>query len=263
MKPGITQFVVPGSEPVAFIEQAAAAGYESVELVSRQDGPLTVDASAELIGRIKAAAASHGVELDCLAMGHVTGAFLESGEQQSLAESQIVQGLELASRLGVGCTLITLGRATAENYYEDAYAAAVQGLTRLAQHCQRIGVDIAIEFVWNGFLFSPLEFRRLLEEVGSPQIGFYFDPGNMAVFQHPQHWVRALGKHTKRVHLKDWQGRALNGGWTALLQGQVNFPIVMAELRAIGFDGSLTSEVETDLATLPQTAQAIRAIMAM
>lgn len=263
MKPGITQFVQPNSEPVAFIQEAAASGYEAVELVSRQGKPLSPTASDALLAEIRNAAAAAGIEIDSLAISHVTGAFLEAGEPQELAIAQITHGLEIAAKLGARCTLITLGRVTPANYYEDAYNAAVAGLKRLAVECERTGVDIAIEFVWNGFLFSPLEFRRLLEEVGSSRIGFYFDPGNMAVFQQPQHWVRALGKHTKRVHLKDWKGNALSGGWTALLEGSVDFPVVMAELRAAGFDGSLTSEVETSLASLPDTAAAIRKIIAM
>ena len=86
-----------------------------------------------------------------------------------------------------------------------------------------LGVAIAIEFVWNGFAFSPLEMRRLIEDVGSRSVGFYFDPGNMAVFQFPQHSARILGPHTKRVHLK-LKAAPLNGEWPALLTGTINFP---------------------------------------
>jgi len=117
--------------------------------------------------------------------------------------------------------------------------------------------------VWNGFAFSPLEMRRLLEEVGSARIGFYFDPGNMAVFQRPEHWVRILGQHIRMVHLKDWKGSALNGGWPALLKGDVDFPAVMRELRTIGYDGPLISEVSLDEASLEETCNSIKAIMNM
>lgn len=86
------------------------------------------------------------------------------------------------------------------------------------------------------FLFSPLEMRRLLDDVGSPAIGFYFDPGNMAVFQYPHHWVKILEKHIKMVHMKDWKGNALNGRWPALLQGNIEFDRVMEQLRHGSFD---------------------------
>jgi sugar phosphate isomerase/epimerase len=75
--------------------------------------------------------------------------------------------------------------------------------------------------------------------------------------------VRALGKRIFHVHLKDWKGRALNGEWTALLQGEVNFPVVMRELRQAGYQGPLVSEVSPSLASLEDTAAAMRKIAAM
>jgi hexulose-6-phosphate isomerase len=165
--------------------------------------------------------------------------------------------------LGIPWTLHTLGSFNADLYYDEAYANAKHSLTTLAKTCEKVGVGIAVEFVWSGFLFSPMEMKRFCDEVGSPKIGFFFDPGNMAVFQFPQHWVRIVGKHVKRVHMKDWKGRALNGSWTPLTQGEVNFPAVMTELRKVGYDDALISEVPASLAPLPDTAAAIRKIMAM
>ena len=124
-------------------------------------------------------------------------------------------------------------------------------------------MTIAVEFVWNGFLFSPVEMRRFMDEVGSDRVGFYFDPGNMAVFQFPQHWVRAIGDHLKMAHMKDWRGGAQNGDWTPLLEGEVDFAAVVRELRAIGYDGPMISETPPDMASLDATAEAIRRIIAL
>ena len=156
--------------------------------------------------------------------------------------------------------LHTLGRFTPELYYEDAYNNAIANLKKLSKDAERLNVTIAIEFIWNGFLFSPLEMRNLLEAIGSPNVGFYFDPGNMAVFQFPQHWVRALGHHVKHVHLKDWKGRALKGEWTPLMQGECNFPAIIQELRAAGYQGPLVSEVSESLASWEETAKTMRKI---
>jgi hexulose-6-phosphate isomerase len=137
----------------------------------------------------------------------------------------------------------------------------VQALQQIAETAEHLKVTLAVEFVWNGFLFSPLEMKHFLDEVGSAAIGFYFDPGNMAVFQYPHHWVRIVGKHIKMVHLKDWKGRALNGGWTPLLEGEVDYAAMNRELRAIGYDGPMISEVPPKLASFQETADAIRKII--
>jgi hexulose-6-phosphate isomerase len=165
--------------------------------------------------------------------------------------------------MGIDCTLHTLGRLSPTLYYDDAYRNAVAAMKELRQACERHKVSIAVEFVWSGFLFSPLEMKRFLDEIASPWIGFYYDPGNMAIFQFPQHWARILGPHIKRVHLKDWNGDALNGAWPALLTGKVDFPAVMRELRAAGYDGPLVSEVSTKAAPIAHTADAIIKIAAM
>ena len=65
------------------------------------------------------------------------------------------------------------------------------------------------------------------------------------------------------VHLKDWRGRALDGGWPALQEGEVDYSAVNRELRAIGYDGPMISEVPPDVASFAETAASIRQIIAM
>jgi L-ribulose-5-phosphate 3-epimerase len=263
MKTGVTQIIYAKHPTADFIKDAAGAGYQSVELSLRKEGDLTLQTNDAALQQIVSDLAKNKLELSSLSLNHLTGNLLDSGQAQRTGIDETIAGLHVAKKLGAKCTLHTLGRLSADLYYEDAWNNAIAALKEIARTCDALDIDLAIEFVWNGFLFSPLEMRRFIEEVGSPRIGFYFDPGNMAVFHFPQHWVRALGKHIKRVHLKDWKGRALNGGWTPLLEGEVNFPVVMAELRQIGFDGALTSEVSVTDASLEVTRQAIEKIIQM
>ncbi len=263
MKIGISQLILPDLSHEEFFAKSAAAGYEAAELVMRKEGKLSPATDASGRRKIIKAAEREGIELVSMVMSHVSGNLLACGDDQRKGIQETLAGLKAASDMGIECLLHTLGWLSADLFYEDAYANTVRALKHIAPEAERLGVTLALEFVWNGFLFSPLEVRRLCDEIGSERVGFYFDPGNMAVFQFPQHWVRAIGHHLKMVHMKDWKGRALNGGWTALLEGEVDFRAVMKELRAIGYNGPLISEVEPSLATLEDTAKAIRAIAAM
>jgi L-ribulose-5-phosphate 3-epimerase len=265
MQLGLTECAMWDTKPPLddFIPRAARAGYEVVELIVRPHGELTTrTASADLL-RIRRLADKANVRIFSLALLHLTAAPIDNGSARRTAVEEIGEGLRVARELGAGSVLLTLGWLRPDLYYDEAYANGVASLRELADVAARAGVDIAVEFVWNGFLFSPLEMARFLDEVGNDRVGFYFDPGNMAVFQYPQHWVRILGRRTKLVHLKDWRGNALAGGWTPLLEGSVDFAAVMRELRAAGYDGPLTGEVEPFLAPLESTAAAIRRIMAM
>lgn len=263
MQVGISQLIAPDLALVDFFQQAAQAGYEVVELCLRRQGELTLASTPDQLAQIVNTAAKNGVALVSMTHSHCTGNLLDSGASQQASIDETKAGLRTAAAMGIGCTLHTLGSLRPDLYYDDAYHNAVRALQEIAKTAEQLKVTLAVEFVWNGFLFSPLEMKHFLDEVGSPFIGFYFDPGNMAVFQYPHHWVHIVGNHIKMVHLKDWKGRALQGGWTALLEGAIDYVAMNRELRAIGYDGPMISEVPPDLASFADTAAAIRKIIQM
>lgn len=261
MQVGISQLIAGDLALDDFFRQAARAGYEVVELCMKRQGELTPESTPKQLAHIVERAAANHLALVSMTHSHCTGNLLDSGalQQTSIRETEI--GLRAAAAMDIHCTLHTLGALRPDLYYDDAYRNGVRALQQLAATAEQLKVNLAVEFVWNGFLFSPLEMKHFLDEVGSPYVGFYFDPGNMAVFQYPHHWVRIVGPHIKMVHLKDWQGRALNGGWPALLEGEVDYAAMNRELRALGYDGPMISEVPPRVASFEATAAAIRKII--
>lgn len=263
MNVGVSQLVFGQTPLDEVFPKAASAGYDVIEIALRKEGELTAGADDAAIARVKELSSEHNLPMVSVVLCNCTGNLLADGEARRTSLDETKAGLETVRKLGVGCALHTLGRPSPDLYYDDAYRNAVASLKELAPEAERLDVAIAVEFIWNGFLFSPLEMKRFLDEVGSSHVGFYFDPGNMAVFNYPHHWARILRDHIKMCHMKDWQGRAISGGWTPLTEGDVDFPRVMKELRDGGYDGPLISEVSPQLATLEDTAGAIRRIMAM
>ena len=61
------------------------------------------------------------------------------------------------------------------------------------------GVTIAVENIWNKFFLSPLEMKAFLEQFNDKHVGLYFDTGNVLATGYPEHWIKILGKHIKRV----------------------------------------------------------------
>ena len=263
MQVGISQIIAPQLSMAEFFAQAAAAGYEVVELVMRREGELTPQTCAGDLQRIVELSQQYRLPIVSVCHSHCTGNLLDSGDAQSRSIAETEAGLRAAAALGARCALHTLGRVHKDLFYDDAYNNGVMALKQLAPTAEEVDVAIAAEFIWNGFLFSPLEMKSFLEAVGSSHVGFYFDPGNMAVFQFPQHWARILGAHIKMVHMKDWKGNALNGSWPALLEGDVDYAAINCELRAAGYDGPMISEVGAGDAAWDETARAIRKIISM
>lgn len=265
MNVGLSWIITPREWSFAeTARQSKAAGYDSVEVVIRDDWDLTLDSSEAEAARLAGICRDEGLELASLCPS-VRSAPKDVMTNDASVRAQsldtIKRCLTLTKAMDIDTMLLTLGGLPPELFYNEAYANALQSLQKLAPFAEDLGVNVAIEYVWNKFLLSPLEFARFCDEVGSPRVGLFFDTGNMVIQGYPEHWVRLCGKHLMKVHFKDFKRRGAQ--WPPLLEGDVDFPAVMRELRRIGYDDALLSEVSTGVASLEDTAKAIRRIMTM
>ena len=110
--------------------------------------------------------------------------------------------LEIAATLETGALLFVPHWVGDKVRYDRCYERTLETMRKLAPEAERLGVTLAIENVWNKFLLSPIEFARIIDEVGSPAVQAYFDVGNVLVWGYPHHWIEILGKRICRVHVK-------------------------------------------------------------
>jgi len=265
MEVGISGLVIPAEWSLdETLTRIRADGYTALELALRDTGWFSLESTEEELRVVAESAKAAGVTLTsvCPALRSKPRDIMTSDcEIRKSSIETITECIRITSAVGVDTMLLVLGRLTPELYYDDAYANALAGMRELTPVAEELGVRLAIEYVWNKFLLSPMELARFLDEVDSPNAGFFFDSGNMVVFGYPEHWVRICGKHVMAVHLKDFRRQGYE--WTPLLEGDVDFPAVMCELRKLGFDGALLSEVSQGTAPFADTAEAIRKIMRM
>ena len=152
--------------------------------------------------------------------------------------------------------------------YDKAMERAKDATRRLLDVAEKVGVDLCVENVWNGFMYSPLEFAGFVDSFGSDRLGIYLDVGNLLGFhQHPPHWIELLGKRIRRVHIKDFQeafGFLGAYNFCNLGAGQVPWAETMGALRAVGYDSTITAEMMPwDPALLARTSAAMDKILAM
>mgnify|MGYP005836778595 CR=1 FL=1 len=265
MKVGLSTIITPPDWTFEeTLKQTIGAGYEAVELCLREEGEITLQTSESALGAMAARAADEGVELSsvCAQIRNRPKDIMTNDTAVWRDSLDTIRRCLAATRaLGVDTMLLTIGTLTDDLYYNEAYANAVKGFQLLAPTAEELGVNIAVEYVWNKFLLSPMEFAHFCDDIGSSRVGLFFDTGNMVIFGFPQHWVRICARHLMKVHFKDFRRQGYE--WTPLLEGDVSFPAVMVELRKAGYDGALLSEVAPSIAPLHETAKAIRRIMSM
>ncbi|HOZ47250.1 MAG TPA: sugar phosphate isomerase/epimerase family protein [Candidatus Hydrogenedentes bacterium] len=246
MKVGINQWAFPGSMPAAAaIDMAKSFGFEAFEPCIGDDGPIRMDADEEALTAIRRHAEKVGVELTSVGSGMGWKYALSSpdAEQRQKAKEVAERLMQMAQWLGVDCVLTVPGTVSPEVPYDVALENALAGLQDLVPAAERLQVTLAIENVWNKFLLSPVEMRDFIDQCESEYVGAYFDIGNILLYGYPDQWIRILGNRIRMVHAKDFRASSGNfDGFVMLMEGDVNWPAVMAAFRAIGYDKALCGE---------------------
>jgi len=249
MLSGINQWAFPDDLPaVECISRVKALGFQSFEVCVGADGPTRLDAADRDIEAIRAHAEREGIVLHSVASGEgwknaMTS--LDAGERARAIEVT-KRSLDIAGLLGAKALLVVPGTVSEKTPYDRAVENALDCLAELAPHAEARKVAIAIENVWNKFLLSPTEMRDFIDQCDSPYIGAYVDVGNMLAYGYPEQWLRILGPRVKAVHMKDFRcSVGTLGGFVMLMEGDVNWPAVMAALREIDYQGALTGEYWT------------------
>ena len=92
-------------------------------------------------------------------------------------------------------------------------------------------------------------------------MGWHFDIGNVGRNYGPaERWIQVLGKRIVRIHVKDFSAKpaaalARAGARSKLLDGDTNWPGVMAALDRAGYQGWAISEQPANQAADVETAR--------
>jgi L-ribulose-5-phosphate 3-epimerase len=153
------------------------------------------------------------------------------------------QTLQDAKRYGASSVLFIPAVVDKHVTYADAYKRSQEEMRKAIPLAEDLGVKIAIENVWNNFLLSPLEAARYVDELNSKAVGWHFDVGNVLRTGWPEQWIEVLGKRIQKLHIKEFSRKKMNseGLWKGFdvkfLEGDNNWPAVMAALDKIGYNG--------------------------
>jgi L-ribulose-5-phosphate 3-epimerase len=264
VKKGLTQICLGNKSLIRDgLQLCKEIGYQGLEILLTESGELTMAAGPSEYAALRRMSEEAGVELTS-----ICGAGSLSDSDPAVvarSKAQIRKMLEAAEALGIDTILITGGRVTEQVPYDVAYDRQLRALQELRPDAERHRVNIALENVWNKLLISPLEFREFLDQIGSSYVGCYFDTGNVLLYGYPEQWIRILGSRIKKIHFKDFKidHRDRRYEWTQLMQGSVDWPAVMREIRAIGYDDYVITEVCGERAVYEETCRIMDTILAL
>lgn len=205
--------------------------------------------------QVLAACAQHGVEITTVwtgLPGRPVWNFTEGPATIGLVPPQmraerlaaLKRGAEFARMLGVPSITTHVGFIP-ENPGDPLYPGVVEAVREVARYCGEHGQSFWFETGQE----TPITLLRAIQDVGLPNLGVNLDPANLLMYgkANPVDALDILGPYVRGVHAKDGEyptdGRRL-GVEKPLGQGRVNFPLLLARLKALSYDGALTIERE-------------------
>jgi len=150
--------------------------------------------------------------------------------------------------VGGHTVLLVIGRGS-DGPEEEIWPRSVENIAKAIPLAAELGVAIAIENVWNQFLYdheggadqTADKFVKYVDELKSPWVGMQFDIGNHWKYGSMGDWIRQLGHRVIKLDVKGFS-RAKNQ-FTDIGEGDIDFADVRKALREINFHGWCAAEV--------------------
>ena len=154
------------------------------------------------------------------------------------------KGGDFAHAIGLPAIITHLGFIP-ENPDDPQFGAVVDAVRSVAEHVKKMGV----EFWFETGQETPITMLRLIQSVGTGNLGLNLDPANLILYgkANPIDSLDVFGAYVRNIHAKDGMyptdpmklGHEVKVG-----EGRVRFPEFVARLREVGFDGEFIIERE-------------------
>lgn len=132
-----------------------------------------------------------------------------------------------------------------EDPKDPKFPGTLEAVQQVAEGCTKAGVGFNFETGQE----TPITLLRLIEQVGTNNLGINLDPANLVMYgkANPLDALEVFGKYIRGVHVKDGMYPTIGtelGKEVALGQGKVDFPALISKLKSLGYAGTLTIERE-------------------
>ncbi len=217
-----------------------AAGFDGIEL----DTP-GIDVPA-----IRAACDASGLVVDgsvCSTPWNIRHSSADAGERaQALAD--LKAALQQTKAVGGHTVLLVVGHGK-DGTPEEVWNRSTENIKQALPLCAELGMSIAIENVWNQFLYqhdggndqTADKFVEYVDQFNSPWVGMQFDIGNHWKYGNPADWIRTLGRRVVKLDIKGFS-RASND-WADITEDDLPWADVRRALDEIHFNGWVAAEV--------------------
>jgi sugar phosphate isomerase/epimerase len=211
---GFVSAIRPDLSLAEVLDFAAGEGYDCVEVMCwppgkaerRYAGVTHIDVTALDVKQVQSVVAQNGVEISGL--GYYPNALAPDPAEAAVAVEHIRRVIDAAARLGVGRMYTFIGRDWTKSV-EENWPRFLETWRPLLAYADERNVKVGIENCpmlfsrdeWPGgknLAHSPAIWRRMFEEIPSPNFGLNYDPSHLAWMQMDP--VQPLWEFADRIH---------------------------------------------------------------
>lgn len=245
MKYGVIHYNAPGATVEEFLDFAADAGFDSVEL---QIGDVWAEGDERPEGRAEAVRAEvqkRGLVVSALAAGNDFVVLEPDVVAAQVARMKRV--CELARVLGTD-VIRTEGGSPKDSVPEARWVEAMAGcLKRCREFAEAMQMKLAVDN--HGWVTNNGDLQvELFQQVGSKCVGANLDTMNYRWFGHDlatiDHYYEIIAPYTFHTHLKDGSGSREHYQGAALGEGEIHLAHAVTCLRKAGYGGVWCAEFE-------------------
>ncbi|NIK76321.1 sugar phosphate isomerase/epimerase [Paenibacillus castaneae] len=272
MKLSVFTVMLPDCSVNQTLELLRNNGYDGVEWRFTHNDPAKQSEAPSFWGNNYSTIEASSSEDELLALKRLTddaglvvpnlAAYIGSGD---LAATETA--MRAAKLLGAPSVRIGVPGYDRSRHYADLLKEARNYLHQTQELSQTYGVKGAIEVHHGNIASSATLARQLVDGLDADRIGVIYDPGNMVHegFEQYKLGLEALGEYLAHVHVKNaiWKRTAASlpdketassdgqskphaplwqAAWSPISEGIVHWPQVIADLKAVGYDGWLSFE---------------------
>jgi L-ribulose-5-phosphate 3-epimerase len=209
----------------------------------------------EHAGRMRQALDKHGIEATSLVVGgpgkevwdFYAGPLtigLVPRETRAARLAHIKKASDFAKKCGISAVQTHCGFIP-ENPNDELYKETVTAMREVAAYCKRNGQNFRYETGQE----TPITLVRAIQDVGLDNQGVNFDLANLILYgkANPVDAIELLGPYVQGIHAKDglWPVNPKElGEEVPIGKGKVDFPRIIARLKALDYRGAVTIERE-------------------
>ncbi len=183
-------------------------------------------------------------ELDCAVLGCYLNLATPDAAQLKAAQEKYMANIRFAAHLGAGVVGTETGAPHVEYKFEEAcwneesLQIFIRNLRPVVKYAEQMGGLVAIEPVVRHIVCNPVRARRVLDEIGSPNLRIILDPVNLLEIYNYEKQdeiideaIELLGKDVAVLHVKDFaitDGRLVS---VPVGQGQCHWDRIMPYMK--------------------------------